>query len=100
MADYNGWRNRQTWLINLYELYDFEYFDEHKFACVEDAAEAMRDNFDYWFAEQISGIDPLISDLLGAPNIDWKELAEHGYNDWRDAVGLDAAERQKADEGE
>jgi len=83
MSDgYNGWRNRATWVINVHGFFDGEYFDECKFTSVEDARDSMRDSFLDWFQDETAELNPLIKDLLTF-DIDWQQLAEHYYSDWK-----------------
>ena len=77
----NGWSNRETWLINVHDFFGDGYFAECNFASVEEAEEAMREAFDEWLNEETRGMHPLIKDLIKT-DIDWRELAEHYYNDW------------------
>jgi hypothetical protein len=78
----NGWANRDTWLVNLHGFFGDGYFAECKFASVDEAEDAMKSSFDDWFQEETKGFHPLIKDLL-SPEVDWRQLAEHYYSDWK-----------------
>ena len=58
---YNGWTNRETWLINV-------WFDPQSAADVEMAREAFEETYDTlpdWMKDFVSD------------NINWEELASH-----------------------
>lgn len=88
---YNGWANRDTWLINVHDFFGDGYFAECKFASVEEAEGAMKSSFDDWFQEETAALHPLIKDLL-TPDVDWRQLAEHYYSDWKAEQGSDEDE--------
>jgi hypothetical protein len=65
---YNGWRNRSTWLVNLWftpSSSDLEWIRE---ALEERVGE---------LANSKNTIDNFLSDLINLQAIDWNELAEH-----------------------
>lgn len=61
MSDYNGWRNRATWLINIW------YNPETK-ADVDSAKED--------FESQIDSLSSMLRDFID-DDIDWDELREN-----------------------
>jgi hypothetical protein len=61
MTTYNGWTNRETWLINL-------YLEPNTEADVDFAMEYMEDLID--------GIDPLLRDFIDLSLINWEELKD------------------------
>ena len=77
MGTYNGWTNRETWVINLH-LGDsiFDIADE---ATPEFLAELLQD-FVYEMLESES-INPLFLDLIDLGAVNWREIAEHYLND-------------------
>lgn len=70
MAEYNGWTNRETWLVNVWYG---DALEPGEF----DSPEALRD----WI-EEVCGPIPetgLIADMLGGAwdRVNWHELYEH-----------------------
>ena len=61
MSDYNGWKNRETWLVNL-------HFNPENKGDVE-VIKAMLE-------EQEETLPPFFRDLVDLSMIDWDELAE------------------------
>lgn len=64
---YNGWRNRETWLVNL-------WFDGTFNA--SDTAHSIRETVTEHVDSQI-GTNGFIVDMIDMDCIDWDELAEH-----------------------
>jgi hypothetical protein len=80
---YNGWKNRQTWLVNvLFGDYLQELADEGQMI----DADFIRDMVDEHFQEQIKDLSMFVQDLIDDAGIDWDELAAHyqGENDEQD----------------
>jgi hypothetical protein len=95
---YNGWKNRETWLIGVWELTD--YLAESIPARVDntqEAAELLEAAFGEWFyATYPQAQEPgLLADMLAISAIDWREIAEHILSDRKDEAeeleGEDAA---------
>ncbi len=61
---YNGWTNRETWLVNLYFGDSWE-----SVACVESTRDFME--------EQIDQLESWIRDFIDLSAINWDELEEH-----------------------
>ena len=61
---YNGWTNRESWLINLWFGDDW--------TCVDDVR-ATRE----WVEEQFEGLESWIQDFIYQDAINWAELEEH-----------------------
>ncbi len=82
---YNGWRNRETWLVPLWwNECPIESIDADT---KEEAVEALAEQLESLFNELLDecNIPPvsLIADLLGGATarIDWREIAEHWVDD-------------------
>lgn len=79
---YNGWANRETWLVNLYFGDSFsEYIEEKKAEGEEldqaEVASIYEDYFQISMEEEIKGLSGFLSDFIDLGLIDWNELAEH-----------------------
>ena len=61
---YNGWTNRESWLINLWFGDDW--------TCAADV-QATRE----WVEEQFEGLESWIQDFIYQDEINWAELEEH-----------------------
>lgn len=119
MADdtYNGWSNRETWLVNLWltneegsyrmiqEWVDEEIADTDDADSVadrrDDAAQALADRLEAMHDDALSEIMPthgVFNDLLiGAlARVDWREIADNIMSD----VELDEPPRETDNAGE
>ena len=65
MKNYNGWRNRETWLVNLH----FEINSKDDLEYVKNHIDEMEN--------EIANKFPFISDYLDLSLIDWAELDAH-----------------------
>ena len=61
---YNGWTNRETWLVNL-------WFGDH-WQCEADVQSSRE-----WIEEKIYGLETWIQDFIDLDAINWDELEEH-----------------------
>jgi hypothetical protein len=92
MADntYNGWKNRETWLVNLWFGDSYHYAETGETVTAEQI-EAMID-------EHIDEVVPsdcgFVRDLIDLSRVDWDELAEA----WNE--GADEDEDEDEDETE
>ena len=66
MTDYNGWKNRETWLVNL-------HFEPSNKSDLEYAKECLE--------EQEETLPPFFRDFVDLSLIDWEELAESMEDD-------------------
>lgn len=73
MSDYNGWTNRETWLINLY-LSEFFEDNEHDLT-VDDMAQHIESTV--WELFEDANIPNLFADFIDLGAINYRELAEH-----------------------
>jgi hypothetical protein len=79
--DYNGWTNKETWLVNVWYMGDMpQYFADMEQFCV-DALE-LEDSIRY-IAEECEALSQLpaglLSDFINTcwAEVNWHELAEH-----------------------
>ena len=79
---YNGWSNRETWLVPLWwnECPIERVEADTKEEAVESLAEQLESFFDEAYEIRSAG---LLADLMGgaAARIDWREIAEHWIDD-------------------
>ncbi len=74
MADYNGWTNRETWLVNLwFGDYFAELADEGETIDADYIENFIREHVE----EATQGAAGFIADMLDLSGIDWDELASH-----------------------
>lgn len=73
---YNGWTNKETWLVNLWIGDSLTMDQESGFEVTADYIEQLVDDM---VSESMSSSNGLISDLLNCAlgEIDYHELAEH-----------------------
>jgi hypothetical protein len=82
---YNGWNNRETWVINLWigetlQEISTEYVDQCKDQNEEidryELAEILENHVTETFEEELNNMNPMLRDLLYIDSVDWVELAE------------------------
>ena len=62
MSDYNGWKNRETWLVNV-------WFNPESLADLEVAQAELEDAY--------SKAPDFLRDFINLVAIDWDDLREH-----------------------
>ena len=62
MSDYNGWTNRETWLVNVW--YDI---------CDADAVDDVKELLEHELSYMSNGV---LKDMIDLSLIDWDELRE------------------------
>ena len=67
---YNGWRNRATWLVNL-------WFDPNTKADIEYIEDTLEDDFNDMMVERFGTSAHFFTDLIDFTDIDWKELSDN-----------------------
>jgi hypothetical protein len=73
MADYNGWTNRNTWLINLHFGGLLQGYLEDGY---EVTADLIQEIFlDHW-ALETKHLDDVIMDFMDISEINWDEIAD------------------------
>ena len=70
MSDYNGWTNRETWLVNV-------WFDPVS----KDDINYLEDTLEDEFYELVGGSANIYTDLIDFHAINWDELREHFDDD-------------------
>lgn len=90
---YNGWANRETWLVNLYFGDSFNsYIDEDvneghidmeapKQDIIDTIAERYDEYVSEYINEEIEGLSSFLKDFIDLSLIDWYDLAESIYED-------------------
>lgn len=95
---YNGWRNRETWLVPLWwnECPIESIEADTKEEAIESLAEQLESLFDELAEEALdSRKASLFSDLLqgACSRIDWREIAEH----WIEDIELKLSEEEEVE---
>jgi len=72
MSDYNGWTNRETWLVNLWFI---DGLDSEE----ETTAEYLREMVEE-YVDSIVPASGFVADMINLSCINWTELAE-SHND-------------------
>jgi len=75
-TDYNGWTNRETWVINLWLG---EYFQDVS----NDGQSLMADYIEetVWDMLEEAEVPPMFKDMIDLGVVNWQELAEHYVTD-------------------
>lgn len=75
-TDYNGWTNRETWVINLWMG---DYFQE----VANDGEHLLADYIEetIWGMLEESEVPPMFQDLIDLGIVNWQELADHYVTD-------------------
>ena len=106
---YNGWTNRETWLVGVHDFFDYEMIQEvitdmvTKPSTIDVIAENeslggpvraymlqladwMKDYHDHCIEEATENINPYIKDFIADHKINWIEIAKHYDNEIKDAL--------------
>jgi hypothetical protein len=83
---YNGWTNRETWVINLWLGEDLrqtvtEYLEENENADKVEIANIIENLFDEMYDGELNQLSGVLRDLLYTSSINWVELAENYMED-------------------
>ena len=90
---YNGWTNRETWLVNLYFGDVFNSFIDEDLnegsidleQSKEDIISEIAERYDNFVTEQleeeIEALSSFLHDFIDLGRIDWYDLAESIYED-------------------
>ena len=74
MQDYNGWTNRNTWLIN---LHFGELLNSYKEDDIEITADFIKEIWLEHFELETKHLDVVFMDFLDFEGLNWAEIAEH-----------------------
>lgn len=74
---YNGYTNRETWLVNL-------HFNPESRADLD----GIKDQIEEWY----DGLNPFMQDMIDLQAIDWDELASHFEDEDEDEEETDEDE--------
>lgn len=78
---YNGWTNRETWLVNLYygeglQEYTNEYIQDNEEADNYAVSKYLGSILDDLLEEEMSKLSGFLADFIDLGRIDWHELTE------------------------
>ena len=82
MSDYNGWTNYATWRVNL-EMFDGGDFASDNDLDAYDLGQRLREFAEEMLSEQGSGM-VLDYALAFLSDVNWREIAEHMIEDYRE----------------
>ena len=91
---YNGWTNRETWLVGVWDFFDHEQIMEvianivnepekfllpklPAFSVTAGLAKWMEEYHDEFVEEETQNLNPYIKDHLSFNKINWTEIARH-----------------------
>jgi hypothetical protein len=82
MSDYNGWTNYATWRVRL-EMFDGYDGASDNNLDAYDLGQSLREMAEENLSEQGSGM-VLDYALAFLADVNWREIAEHMIEDWRE----------------
>ena len=76
MSDYNGYTNRETWLVNL-------HYGEHFQDVANDGQHLMADYIEetVWDMLEEANVPDMFKDMIDLSAVDWRELEQHYVTD-------------------
>ena len=105
---YNGWTNRETWLVGLWDFFEYEDIeeaidniiennpptgiqdkperDDWVGAYIRELADFMEAQHREFIDEEIEKLNPYVRDFISVDQIDWWSIAEHYEDDIRQAL--------------
>ena len=95
---YNGWANRNTWLLNV-DGFFYNAFEGCTFDSVDDLADAMENMFHDFIDEHLPE-NLLIRDFVNTSGIDFQTLAEHYADDHEGVIRKDEDETDEDEDEE
>lgn len=90
---YNGWANRETWLVNLHfsenledlvkECVESEVInvEDKRGEVIYEIADYCKDYIEDMLEEEVNGLSSFIRDYLDFSLIEWHEIATNLYDD-------------------
>ena len=110
---YNGWANRETWLVNLHfgevlTSYIVESATDGNIDLTEDEGtirteieRACESYIDDMLEEELNNLGSFLKDYIDLSRIEWDEIAEHIYSDdIRTMIDELEASEEEEEEGE
>ena len=83
MSEYNGWKNYETWLVNVwfsdsYNEYYLEQFRDGELVGTV-TADDVREYVESWVDSEVNAENGFVNDLVNGAmrEVDWRELASH-----------------------
>jgi hypothetical protein len=78
---YNGWTNRETWVINLWLEEDLtqvviDYCEDQERVDVYEITNLLEEVVNEWYMDELSKMSGVLKDLLYLSEVNWRELAK------------------------
>ena len=83
MSEYNGWKNYETWLVNVWfsDSYNEYYLEQFRDGELVETvtADDVRAYVEDWVDSEVNAENGFVADLVNGAmrEVDWRELASH-----------------------